>query len=119
MMPGRGKPSPVNDNLSSLNPEDAKLQFASGQIRPDMTIREFFQGKGIDVDGPISQLTDFLGQQKQMADPMMKMRKIAADTALQKGGQPPTMPGVKPMVSPPDQPSPAGLQGLMNRMGGQ
>lgn len=110
--------SPVGDNLSVLNPEDAKLQMASGQVRPDMTVREFFESKGIDVDGPITQLTDFFNKQKQNADPLAKMRNIAADTALQKGGQPPMMPGVKPMVAPPGQPAPAGMEGLLGKLGG-
>lgn len=115
MPPGK---SPVNDNLSNLNPNDASLQFASGQIRPDMTIRQYFATKGIDVDGPVSQLTDFMAKQQQNANPMNKMRNIAADTALQKGGQPQTMPGPKPMVQPPGQPAPAGIQGLLNKVGG-
>lgn len=116
MPPGGG--SPVEKNLSVLNPADAQLQFASGQITPDMTIRDFFSKQGIDVDGPVSQLTDFISKQQQNANPVNKMRNIAADTALQKGGGPQTMPGVKPMVAPPGQPSPAGMEGLMNRLGG-
>jgi hypothetical protein len=110
--------SAVDKNLSMLNQGDVALQMASGQITPDMTIRDFFKGKGIDVDGPLSQLMDFMGKQKENANPINKMRNIAADTALQRGGGPQTQPGVKPMVAPPVQPAPAGMEGLMNRLGG-
>ena len=119
--PPQGPPgqSPVNKNLSVLNPADAQLQFASGQVTPNMTIREFLAKQGIDVDGPISQLQGFLEKQQQNANPINKMRNISADTALQKGGGPQSMPGVKPMVAPPGQPSPAGMEGLMNKLGGR
>ena len=110
--------SAVDNNLSSLNPADVSLQMASGQITPDMTIADYFKGKGIDVNGPVSQLFDYMDKQKQNANPITKMRNIAADTALQKGGQPPIQPGVKPMVMPPGQPAPSGMEGLMNRLGG-
>ena len=113
-------PSPVEKNLSVLNPQDAQLQMASGQITPDMTVRDFLAQQGVDVDGPISQLAGFLDRQQQNANPINKMRNIAADTALQKGGSP--MPAGKPGAAPGPQaaqPAPGGLQGLMGRLGGR
>jgi hypothetical protein len=92
---------------------------ASGQVSPDMTIRDFFQKQGIDVDGPVTQLVDFAKKQVANANPLTKMRNIAADTSLKPGGGPPTMPGVKPMQAPPSQPGPQGMEGLLNRLGGK
>jgi hypothetical protein len=117
-MPPGGGSSPVMKNMSALNPTDAAMMGSSGQFTPDMTVADYFQKLGIDVNGPVTQLVDFAKKQQENANPINKMRNIAADTALQKGGQPPTMPGVKPMVAPPGQPSPSGLQGLMSKLGG-
>jgi len=116
--PGGGMPSPVMKNLSPMNPADLSLMAASGNFLPNTTIREAFSKVGIDVDGPLSQLTDYMQKMKQNANPIDKVRNIAADTALQRGGQPQQMPGVKPMVTPPGQPAPAGMEGLINRLGG-
>jgi hypothetical protein len=119
--PPQGSPpmgGPVNKNLSMLNPVDAVLMKASGQITPQTTVKEFLESKGIDLNGPVVQLTKLADQQVENANPINKMRNIAADTALQKGGQPPTMPGVKPMVAPPGQPAPSGMNGLLNKLGG-
>jgi hypothetical protein len=119
-MPGGNAmpPSPVLKNLSMLNPNDAVMMKASGMVTPKTTVREFFEQQGVDVDGPVTQLSDLAKRQIANNDPLTKMKNIAADTALQKGGQPPTMPGVKPMVAPPGQPAPSGMEGLMNRLGG-
>jgi hypothetical protein len=111
--------SPVSKNMSMANPMDAAMMGASGQVTPDMTIRDFFKQQGVDVDGPVTQLVEMAKKQMANANPMTKMRNIAADTALQKGGQPSTMPGVKPMVAPPGQPSPAGIEGLLGKLGGR
>jgi hypothetical protein len=111
-------PSPVLKNLSMANPTDSILMKASGMVTPKTTVREFFEMQGVDVDGPVTQLTALAKKQFENANPINKMKNIAADTALQKGGQPPTQPGVKPMVAPPGQPAPSGMEGLMNKLGG-
>lgn len=118
-MQGPQGPSPVTKNLSALNPNDASLMAASGQISPDMSIRDFFQKQGIDVDGPVTQLVDFAKKQVQNANPINKMRNIASEASLKPGGAPPTMPGAKPMVAPPSAPAPSGMEGLLNRLGGK
>ena len=114
--PGMG--GGVMRNLSPMNPADLSLMAASGNFGPDTTIREAFSKVGIDVDGPMTQLADYVQKMKQNANPLNKVRNIAADTALQRGGQPPTQPGVKPMVASPGQPAPSGMEGLLNRLGG-
>ena len=58
-------------------------------------------------------------KQVQNANPINKMRNIAADASFKPGGGPPTMPGVKPMVAPPSAPAPQGMEGLLNRLGGK
>jgi hypothetical protein len=116
--PPMGPQSPVDKNLSALNPNDAALMAAKSPINPGMTVADYLKQIGIDVNGPVQQLIDFAQKQQQNANPINKIRNIAADTALQRGGQPPVQPGVKPMVTPPGQPSPSGMQGLLNRIGG-
>lgn len=118
-MSGGRQPSPVMKNLSVFNKNDAALMGASGQLSPDMTVRDFLGQQGIDVDGPVTQLVEMAKKQAANANPMTKMQNIAADTGLKPGGQPPTMPGVKPMVAPPGQPAPSGMEGLLQKMGGR
>ena len=118
-MGGGRQPSPVMSNLSALNPTDAKLIGQNSGITPNMTVRDFLSQQGIDVDGPVTQLADLAKKQMANANPMNKMRNIAADSSLKPGGQPPTMPGVKPMVAPPGQPAPAGMEGLLSKLGGR
>jgi hypothetical protein len=105
-------------NLSVFNPKDANLIGSSG-MSPDMSVRDFLAQQGIDVDGPVTQLVEMAKKQAMNANPMNKMRNIANDAGLKPGGQPPTMPGVKPMVAPPGQPAPAGMEGLLNKLGGR
>lgn len=109
---------PVGKNMSIANPTDAAAMISTGQVNGNMTVRDYLGKLGIDVDGPISQLQQFAQKTMENASPMGKMRNISADAALQPGGQPSARPGVKPMVQPPGKPSPSGLEGLMNRLGG-
>ncbi len=118
-MPQGAPPSPVTKNLSMFNGRDAGLMQSTGQLSPNMSVRQFLEAQGVDVEGPVTQLVDMAKKQVENANPMNKMRNIAADTALQKGGQPNAQPGVKPMVAPPGQPSPAGMEGLINKLGGK
>ena len=114
-----GGPGPVSKNLSAMTPGGAALMSASNPVTPGMTVADYLAKMGIDVNGPVQQLIDFAQKQQQNANPMNRIRNMAADTALQKGGGPQNMPGVKPMVQPPGQPSPAGMEGLLNKLGGK
>ena len=106
----------VMKNLSPMNPADKKLMAT--QLSPDMTVREWLGKMGVDVDGPVTQLVEMGQRMQKNANPLEKMKSISADASLKQGGQPPTMPGVKPMVQPPGRPAPAGLEGIVNKLGG-
>jgi hypothetical protein len=118
-MSGGRQPGAVEKNLSVFNPTDAALMGSSGKMSPNMTVRDFLAQQGVDVEGPVTQLVELAKRQVGNADPMTKMRNISADASLKPGGQPQTMPGVKPMVAPPGQPAPAGMEGLLNKLGGR
>ena len=117
--PGGAPGGGMMRNMSALNPNDAAVMGASGQFTPDMTVRDYLTKMGVDVDGPVTQLVDMAKKQMANANPLNKMRSMAADTSLKPGGQPQTMPGVKPMVQPPGAPAPAGIEGLLSRLGGK
>jgi hypothetical protein len=91
----------------------------NGSMNPQMTVKEFLAQQGVDVDGPVTQLAELAKRQINNANPLNKMGGASPATALKPGGQPPTMPGVKPMVAPPGQPSPSGMEGLLQKMGGR
>ena len=80
----------VKQNMSIFNPVDAAAMRESGEITPQTTIREFFAQKGVDVDGPVSQLVQFVQDQAKKAQPMGKMQAIAGQ------GQPPQQQGPPP-----------------------
>lgn len=90
---------------------------------PKATVRDLLGRLGIDADGPVTQITDFLNKSKENATPLGQMKNIAAgapgpDMAqLSPGGQPETMPGRKPMVSPPGAPTAGGIEGLLGKLG--
>lgn len=115
--------SPVEKNLSIFNPKDFAILFQQIKTNPEMTVREFFSKMGLDVDGPVAQITQFLEKGVENASPLGAMKNISAaaggGTPLSPAGQQPVMPGRKPMVQPPRQPTAGGLQGLLNKMGGQ
>lgn len=62
-------PSPIEENMSFGNPTDLAMMKKAGTVSPDMSIRDFLASKGIDVDGPITQLERFA--MKQMANSTM------------------------------------------------
>jgi hypothetical protein len=104
--------------MSGMNPMDA-ARIGQG-ASTNMTVRDFLSKQGIDVDGPVTQLIEFAKRTAANATPMGKMQNMGGGgAALSPGGQPPVMPGAKPMVAPPGQPGPQGLQGLMSRLGGK
>lgn len=114
----RGMPGPVEKNLSGMTPSGAVLMGPKGG--PNTTVAQYLGQLGIDVNGPVQQLIDFAQKQQQNANPLQRVRNIAADAALQRGGTP--APGASPAAPPTEQPSPSGspggLQGLMGRLGG-
>jgi len=73
---------------SMANPTDLAAKMSRGAIRPDMTIREFYQQMGIDVDGPLSQLKDAMGDQLTKASPINKIQAMGGGQA----GAPPAPP---------------------------
>jgi len=108
-------PEPMEQNKSIFNPADMAAMKQSGQFSQNMTVRQAMEKLGIDVDGPVAQLTEFAKKQVENANPLNKMKNIA-----QGGGAPP--PGGPPPGdlggNPPPTPPPAqgqGLEGLLRR----
>lgn len=120
--PPMGGPSAVEKNMSIFNPKDFAILFTQIRNNPEMPVRDFLMKLGIDVDGPVAQITEWLTKSVENVSPLGAMKNISAaaggDAALGPGGQPPTMPGRKPMVQPPGRPAPAGMEGLLNKLGG-
>ena len=92
---------PVQANKSLFNPADASLMKQSGEISQDMTVRDFMQTMGIDVDGPVTQLFDAAGpmsKQMQNKGGISKMQNIAQ-------GAGPSAPPGPPMLGQTEKPS--------------
>lgn len=102
----------INDNKSMFNPTDVAGMATNGEITPDMTIRQFFESQGMDVDGPVTQLVEWQMSQMNKADPLNKMKAIAGQGGAntQPTGAPPAPPGGLPMGNQP--PGGAGIAGL-------
>lgn len=96
--PGGNPMGVLKDNMSIFNPADAAAMKESGEITVQTTIRDFFASKGVDVDGPITQLIQFAGDQAQKANPLNKMKAVAG----QAPGGPPGMPPGGQQGPPPD-----------------
>jgi hypothetical protein len=83
MMPGMGQNVQKNigetldENLSVLNPQDAFVMAEKGMLRKDMTIRELFSGLGVDVEGPVTQLSEMVTRETEKANPLNKMKAAA------------------------------------------
>lgn len=84
----------VKENMSVYNPVDIaamKTPGNPGYVDPESTtIRDFFAQKGVDVDGPVSQLIKFAQGERKKANPIQKMQGIAG--GAEKGGAFPGMP---------------------------
>jgi len=116
--------SPVEKNLSIFDPKDMIIMLKTMANDPQATVRDFLMKLGIDADGPVAQITQFIQKGMENATPLGQMKNIAGggqpnQAAISPGGQPPTMPGRKPMVEPPMAPTAGGLSGLLNKMGGK
>ena len=111
-MPGGGGPmQAMRQNESVLNPTDMAMKATRGEVRPDMTIREFYQTLGLDVDrNTMKDLGAALAQQGKNANPLNKVQAMARP-----GGPPGAPPGGAPPMgaqsgAPPD------LDAIMGRM---
>ena len=113
--PGPGLPGPK----SLLNPADAASQAQSGQIRPNMTVRDFLGSQGVDVDGPVSQLVKFAQGQVQNANPLNKLgQQGGAPGATPRPAAPPPRPGGLGAGAGARAPQPRqGLGDLVNQLG--
>lgn len=85
----------LKDNMSVYNPVDIaamKTPGNPGYVDPEQTtIRDFFAQKGVDVDGPVSQLIKFAQGERKKANPIQKMQGIAKGSPS--GGAFPDMAG--------------------------
>jgi len=116
-MPGGGMPggAPGGDPLAQMksqesifNPADAAMKVNRGDIRPDMTVAQLLGSMGIDVNGPASQLTEFMKGQVQNKTNLGKMGLGGPP------GAPPGPQGGRPMAPPPEP----GIAGLMGNIRG-
>ena len=103
-MPPPGGGDPIRDNASFMNPADLAMKKQEGGIQPGMTVRSFLEQQGIDVEGPIDQLTKFALKQSQNKNMRGKAQSMA-------GGQPPG--GPPPGGPPAGPPQPQGMAGLL------
>ena len=106
-MPGGGMSggdplAQMKSQESIFNPADAAMKVNRGDIRPDMTVAQLLGSMGIDVNGPATQLTEFMKGQVQNKSIMGKMGM---------GGQPGRKPMAPPPTAPGEEPGIAGLMG--------
>lgn len=112
----------IDENKSMFNPTDLAGIAESGEVTPDMTIRQFIEMNGMDVEGPVTQLVEWQMSQMDKADPMNKMKAIAGQGKPPGGANMPTQgqplgagsrlpQGRKPAVGP-------GISGLRSAMQG-
>jgi len=102
---------PIKSNMSMFNPTDLAAAKASGEYNSQMTVRQVFEKLGVDVDGPATQLMELAKKQTQNANPLTKMRNIAA-SGQNSGPAPAPMPGAGGAPPPGTTPPPAGGGGL-------
>lgn len=100
---GPGGGDPIRDNASFMNPADLAMKKQEGGIQPGMTVRAFLEQQGIDVEGPIDQLTKFALKQSQNKNMRGKAQSMAGGPG---GGPPPGGPPAGP-------PQPQGMAGLL------
>jgi hypothetical protein len=88
----------VTGMRSGLNPTDAFMDLADGNMPQDISITELLAKKGIDANAPGSamQLAQLFKGDMDNADPLNKMKALA-----QGGGAPAAPPGAGPAPGPP------------------
>ena len=115
---------PIKDNMSMFNPTDLGAMkqetdrnmgtFAG--VNENTTVRDFFGKLGVDVDGPVTQLTELAGSQMKKGNPLGKMENMASPGGPGPRPTPPGGPGQMPGAPVPGGPAPGGepsLEGLM------
>ena len=111
--PGGAGPedSPVRGFKDSLlHPLDSLRHAARGRLNSDMSVRDAMEMIGVDVDGPVSQLTGAVKGQLQGATTEGKL------TAPTGGGPPAEAP--PPASPPPGAPPPGGAPSPQGQGGG-
>ncbi len=98
---------PIKANMSAFNPVDLAAMKQSGAFSPDMKVKDVLAKIGIDVEGPASQLVEFAKNQVKNADPLGKMKSVAATAPVN-----PEVQGEAPAPGP--ESTPQGLESLMN-----
>ena len=101
----------LHGSMSMLNPTDAAMM--KKQIDPKMTLRQFFESQGYNVD--TTTLIQFAQDQAQKAQPVNKAKMMGG----QPPGQPPMGMGSPPAapVGGPQEPDLGGaLKGMRNQM---
>ena len=123
MPPGGGRPAPgpqdvqskLQGSMSMFNPTDAAMM--KKQIDPKMTLRQFFESQGYNVD--TTTLIQFAQDQAQKAQPVNKAKAMGGQPLSQSPGQP-SMGMGSPSAAPvggPQEPSLGGaLKGMRNQM---
>lgn len=98
--------SNLEANRSVANPTDLAAMQQNGQIGGDMSVRQFLENLGIDVEGSAQQLVELQKKHMQNASPTGKMMNMAQ-------GASPSIPqqGRRPMAET------SGLEGLRQRLG--
>ena len=84
-IPQRPKPSsgenPYEKNRSMLNPIDAASMASSGEVGDprNMSVADFLQSQGIDMNGPAIQLAQWAKKQVDNSNNVNKINNIAND----------------------------------------
>jgi hypothetical protein len=82
MSPQKTLPQAMDESLSVMNPQDAFLMAERGMLRADMSVRELFSTLGVDVEGPVTQLSEMVQRETQKANPLNKMKAAAAASPM-------------------------------------
>lgn len=105
---------------SIFNPADAAMMKTRGDVTAQMTIRDFLQKEGLNVDGPLTQLVDYAKTQLKNASPVGKAQEIGG--GMPPAGGPMGGPPMAPAGGPPPGGMPPGgqpgLSGLLGNMRG-
>ena len=119
-MPGAPMGSAVEKNLSIFNPKDFILMIKTMANDPQATVKDLLAKMGIDSDGPVAQITEWLQKSMENATPLGQIKNMGGGGPLA-GAVPqqgePQMPGRKPMVQPPQAPTAGGMEGLIGKLG--
>lgn len=117
MKPPMRKPmgGAVENTRSIFNPNDLAKDVVGGRISPNMSIADFFKSKGVDINGPLSQLSQFAARELQNSTPSGRMQTLSGQGQAKAAG-----PAPSPMMGKsPAQPKPQGMEALMAQVGGR